>query len=180
MRNFQGVIFTWIWIYEEIFKSALVYRVSVPLKQAMTSAYSKSSNSSGFNPILQKFCMMICEIIGYKTVYHRHLNISRLIYLEKNSAYCFEFHNCTNKMEEFFFENKIFQGLGALFTTAKPLICASFFSTKKWFYTIFQVWLFNFNAILKTCFKNLFRKTVKNWWFYSFKQASRTLQATFS
>ena len=34
----------------------------------MTSAYSKSSNSSGFNPILQKFCMMICEIIVYKTV----------------------------------------------------------------------------------------------------------------
>ena len=31
---------------------------------------------------------------------------------------------------------------------------------------------------LNTCFKNLFRKTVKNCWFYSFKQATRTLQAT--
>ena len=25
MRNFQGIIFIWIWIYREIFKSALVY-----------------------------------------------------------------------------------------------------------------------------------------------------------
>ena len=29
----------------------------------ITSAYSQSSNSSGFNPILQKFYEMICEII---------------------------------------------------------------------------------------------------------------------
>ena len=28
------------------------------------------------------------------------------------------------------------------------------------------------------CFKNLFRKTDKKWWFYSFKQITRTLQAT--
>ena len=34
----------------------------------ITSAYSKSSNSSGFNPILQKFYEMICEIIVSKTV----------------------------------------------------------------------------------------------------------------
>ena len=40
----------------------------------------------------------------------------------------------------------------------------------------FQVWLFNFNIILlKTCFKNLFRKTEKKLWFYSFKQIVRTL-----
>ena len=30
--------------------------------------HSTSSNSSGFNPVLQKFYMMICEIIVYKTV----------------------------------------------------------------------------------------------------------------
>ena len=34
----------------------------------ITSAYSKSSNSSRFNPILQKFYRMICEITISKTV----------------------------------------------------------------------------------------------------------------
>ena len=37
-------------------------------KRVIISAYSKSSNSSVFSPILQKFCEMICEmIIVYKT-----------------------------------------------------------------------------------------------------------------
>ena len=40
------------------------------------------------------------------------------------------------------------------------------------------MWLFNLNIILKTCFKNLFRKSVKKWWYYSSKLATRTLQAT--
>ena len=35
----------------------------------MTSAYSKSSNSSGFNPNLQNFYEMICETVVSKTVY---------------------------------------------------------------------------------------------------------------
>ena len=34
----------------------------------MTSVYFKSSNSLGFNPILQKFYEIICEIIFSKTV----------------------------------------------------------------------------------------------------------------
>ena len=37
-------------------------------KKVITSAYSKSSNSSVFNPILQKFYEMIREIIVSKTV----------------------------------------------------------------------------------------------------------------
>ena len=37
-------------------------------KKLITSAYSKSSNSSGFNPILPKFCETICEITVLKTV----------------------------------------------------------------------------------------------------------------
>ena len=79
------------------------------------SAYSKSSNSSGFDSILQKFCEMICEVIVYKTVggiflifcqssfitnfivknhffeplNHRNLNNSRPIYFKKFSAHCF-------------------------------------------------------------------------------------------
>ena len=40
-----------------------------------------------------------------------------------------------------------------------------FFHKKKKIYTFFQVWSFHFNIILKTCFKNLFRKTVKKRWF---------------
>ena len=101
----------------------------------ITSAYSKNSNFSGFNPILQKFRMMICEIIVYKTVRgmflifcrsnfinnfivksnfseassHRNLIISRTIYLKKISTHRFEDHICTNKLQEFlknfFFED---------------------------------------------------------------------------
>ena len=69
--------------------------------------------------------------------------------------------------KNFFFPKKIFfQWFGDFFATIKPLIWASFFSTKKHFFSFFQVWLFNFNIILNICFKILFRKTVKNWWFY--------------
>ena len=103
----------------------------------------------------------------------RKLNISRPIYFLKISAHCFVSLICTNKLEEIFFQKSFFfQGLGAFFTTATWLIWASFFSTKNFFhkfYTFFQRWLFEFNIILKTCFKNLFGKTAKKWWFYSFK-----------
>ena len=46
--------------------------------------------------------------------------------------------------------------------TEKPLIWAPFFSTKNLFYTFCQRWLYNFDILLKTYFRNLFRKTVKN------------------
>ena len=36
-----------------------------------------------------------------------------------------------------------------------------FSAQKKVFYIYFQMWLFNFNAILRTCLKKLFRKTEK-------------------
>ena len=41
---------------------------TVFIKKVITSTNSTSSNSSGFNPILQKFYKMICEIIVSKTV----------------------------------------------------------------------------------------------------------------
>ena len=152
----------------------------------ITSAYSKTINSSGFQPILQKFYEMICEIIFSKTVCgillvflsiefinnfmeknnfsepqnHRKLNISRPIYFKKISAHHFEELIYTNKLDGFFFEKHCFQGLGAFFTTKKPLIWAPFFPQKIILY-FFQRWLFNFNMILKICFRNLFRKTVK-------------------
>ena len=103
-------------------------------KKVIISAYSKSSNSSGFNPILQKFYHMICEIIVSKTVCgiflilcrssfidnfivksnfsqpknHPNLNISRPICLIKISAHRFEDLICTNKLEEIFFRKKNF------------------------------------------------------------------------
>ena len=123
----------------------------------IASAHSKSSNLSGFNPILQKFYEMICEIIVSKTVcgiflifcrssfinnfmvknnfleakYHRKLNISEPIYFLKISAYLLVDLNCTISCKNFFFKKIFFKGLGAFSTTAKPLIWASFFSTKK-------------------------------------------------
>ena len=122
----------------------------------ITSAYSKSSYSSGFNSIVQKFCEMICEIIVYKTLCgiflifcrssfinnfivknhfseqqnHRNLNISRSIYFLKKLAHRFEDHIFTNKLEEFFFRKIFFLEHRAFFTTGKPLIWASFFPQK--------------------------------------------------
>ena len=120
--------------------------------------HSKNSNSSGFNPILQKFYKMICEVIVSKTVCGiflifcrssfinhlmmknsfsepkslRKLNISRSIYFKKISSHCFVGPLCTNKLGGwiFFFEKKFSQGLGAFLTTITRLIWVSFFSTK--------------------------------------------------
>ena len=87
-----------------------------------TSAHSKSSNSSGFNPILQNFYEMICEIIASKTVCGIFLIFCRsgfinnfmvknnfspkVKYLEthlflKNTAHRFEDLILANKLEEF-------------------------------------------------------------------------------
>ena len=122
-------------------------------------AHSKSSISSGFNPILQKFYEMIFEIIVSKMVggiflifcrssfisnfivknnllepkNYRKLNISSPIYFKKVSAHIFVDLICTNKLDEYFFKKFFFQGLRAFFTTAKPLIWASFFSTQNYF-----------------------------------------------
>ena len=129
----------------------------------ITSAHSKSSNSSGFNPILQKFYKMICNIIISETVCgiflilswssfinnfmvknscsesknQRKLNISRPIYLKKISAHRFVGPICTNKLKGIFFRNFFFQGLRAFFTTATQLIWRHFFQ-KKQFYTFFK------------------------------------------
>ena len=125
------------------------------------SAYSKSSNFSGFNLILQKCYEMICEIIISNTVCGiflffcqsrfinnfmeksnfsepLKLNISRLIYLKKISPYRFEDLICTNKLDGFFFRKTFFQGLGAFFMAEKQLIWAPFFSTKIYFIIFFK------------------------------------------
>ena len=166
----------------------------VNMKKVITSAYSKSSNSSGLilscrnfttwfvRQLSPKRCTefswsfvdQVFLIILLQRAIFRNLKITQTLkYLEthlfkKISAQCFEDH-IQISWKKFFFEKNFFQGLGAFFVIAKPLIWASFFSTQNLFYNFFQVWLFDFIIVLKTCFKNLFRKTVKNWWFYSFK-----------
>ena len=123
----------------------------------ITSAYSKSSNSSWFNPILLKFCVMICEIIVYKTVCgiflifcrsnfinylivksnfsepqnHWDFNISRPIYLEKISAHRFEGHICKNKLEKVVFWKKIFWRTWSFFHDCKATDLGLIFFHKK-------------------------------------------------
>ena len=93
------------------------------LKKVITNVLSKSSNSSGFSPILQRFYKMICEIIFSKTVCgiflifcrssfvnnfmvknnfleaknHRKLNISRPIHFKKKFAQRFVVLICAKK-----------------------------------------------------------------------------------
>ena len=161
----------------------------------ITSVHPKSSNSPGFNTILEKFYEMICEIIVSKVVCrnflifcrlsfinnfmiknnfsepknHRKLNISRSIYFKKISAHCFLGLICTKKLEEFFFFffHKVFSR--TFFHNCKTINLGVTFFHKKLILYFFQGWLFNFNIILKACFNNLLRKTAKKWLFYSFK-----------
>ena len=139
----------------------------------ITSTYSKSSNSLGLNPILQKFHEMICEIIvskkmsgifvvlWWKFFWNRKIikttNISKSFYFWKISANSFEDLICTNNLQGYFFFN-FSQGLGAFYTNAKPLIWMLYFCTKYLILHFFEARLFDFNIIFKTSFKNLFRK----------------------
>ena len=103
----------------------------------ITSAHSKSSNSSRFKKTLQKFYKMIWEIIVSKTVCgiflifcrsifinnfmaknsfsepknQRKLSISRSIYFKENSTHGFVGLICTNWLEGFFFEKFFFKDL---------------------------------------------------------------------
>ena len=123
----------------------------------MTSAHSKTSNSSGFNPILQRFCKMICEIIVSKTLCgiflifcwssfinnfmvrnsfsepknKRKLNISRAIYFEKISAHRFVVLICTNKREGFFFRKNFFSGTWSFFHDYSTTNLGAIFPRKK-------------------------------------------------
>ena len=123
----------------------------------ITSARSKSSNSSGFNRILQKFYEMICEITVSKTVCgiflifcrssfinnfmvknnflepknHRNLNISRPTYFKKISAHRFVGLICTNKLEEFFFRKSFLSKTWSFFHDYKTTNLGVIFFHKK-------------------------------------------------
>ena len=126
-------------------------------KTLITSAYSKSSNSAGLNPVLLKFHEKICEIIVSKTWYGVFLifccscfvnnfivknkfskrnitkssNILRSIYFLKISSHHFENFIYTKSAGGIFLSKRFFQVLGAFSTNANPLILASLFRTKK-------------------------------------------------
>ena len=107
---------------------------------------------------IKNFIMKILILLFFGALKSRKLKYLETHLFKKNFAHRFEDHICTNKLEEFFCRKCFFQRLAAFFTTAKPLIWASFFPTKNQFHTFFQVRLFNFNALSKTCFKNFFEK----------------------
>ena len=57
MRNFQGIIFTWIWVYGEIFKSALVYLQGFSLElnerimiETVMAGWIRKGSHNGYMP----------------------------------------------------------------------------------------------------------------------------------
>ena len=70
--------------------------------------------------------------------------------------------------KNFFFRKIFFSRTWSFFHHCKTTNLGLIFFHKKIILYFFQVWLFNFNTVLKTCFKNLFRKAT----------ATRSLQAT--
>ena len=74
--------------------------------------------------------MKILILLFFGALKSRKLKYLETHLFKKNSAHRFEDHICTNKLEELFFENNLFQGLGVFFATEKPLILASFFQQK--------------------------------------------------
>ena len=147
----------------------------------ITSAHSKSFNSPGFNPIMQKFYQIICEIIVTKTVCvtflifcrssfisnflvknsfsepknQRKLNISRPIYFQIIQHNNLQVLSVQITWKDFFFRNIFSSRTWSFFnycsTTNLGVI----------FFHFLQGWLFDLNIILKTWFQNLFRKTEK-------------------
>ena len=103
--------------------------------------------------------------------FFRTLKLLKLKYLEihlfkkkKKSAHRFEEHICPSKLEEFFFfffRKKIISRTWGFFCDCKTTDLGLIFFHKKLILYFFQVWLFNFKIVLKTCFKNLFGKTEK-------------------
>ena len=159
------------------------------LKKLITSAHPESSICSGFNSIYQKFYKIICEIIVSKTVCgisliffrssfisnftvknnfsepknYRKLNISRPIYFWKISAHRFVRLICTNKLEKFVFQKLFLSRTWSFFHECKTTNLDVTFFHKILILHLCPKVIFNFNIILKTCYKNLFKKTLKKW-----------------
>ena len=128
------------------------------------SWHSKSSNYLVFNPILQKFCEMICEITVHKMLCgiflifcrssfinnfmvknnflksknHWKLNISRTIYFKKISSQRFVDLICTNKLEVFFFQKIFLSRSWGSFHECKTTNLGPFFPQKIDFILFFK------------------------------------------
>ena len=125
----------------------------------MLTTYYKGSNLLGFNTTLQKFWDMICEIIFCKTVSGISWFFVVLVNILHAVTVLINLFAQINWID-FFFQKYFFNDVGFFFKTEKPLIWVSFFAKKMIFY-FFQLWLFNFNAIFKTCVKIYWEKLKK-------------------
>ena len=144
--------------------------LTVFYKEIISSPYSKGSNSLEFNPILQKFSEMICEIILSKMVSRMSLifrrshfinnfvvknnffwnrEISRPIYFKNISAHHFEYLTITNKLEGSFFKKILFID-PELFLRFQSHSLARHFLHKKLIEYFFQI--FNFTHALNNYF----------------------------
>ena len=131
----------------------------------ITSGYSKSSNSSEFNPISQKYYEMICEIIVSTTMCgmflifcqlsfvnnfmvknnfsepqnHQKLNISRPIYFKKYSYLKNPKKDLTQiNWKDLFFRKKIFfLRTWRFFQDCKTLIVMLFYTKYIFLYTLY-------------------------------------------
>ena len=130
----------------------------------ITSSNSNSINSSGFNPVLQKFYEMICEIIVSQTMCGillifcqsslsddfivknnfrepqnlRNVNILRPTYFKKISYSVLKIISAHVSWKKIFWKKIFFPRLGAFLVTGKPLIWATFFSRENLFYIFFS------------------------------------------
>ena len=125
----------------------------------MLTTYYKGSNLLGFNTTLQKFWDMICEIIFCKTVSGISWFFVVLVNILHAVTVLINLFAQINWID-FFSQKYFFNAVGFFFKTEKPLIWVSFFAKKMIFY-FFQLWLFNFNAIFKTCVKIYWEKLKK-------------------
>ena len=140
----------------------------------ITSAYSKSSNSSGFNPILQKFYKMICEIIVFKTVcgillvffvnrilliilwrtIFRNCKITKS-WISRDPFISKKFPRTVLKIVSVqiswtdFFSKSIFLRTWSFFHDWKTTNLGTISFHKKIILYFLQRWLFNFNILLK-------------------------------
>ena len=130
----------------------------------MLTTYYKGSNLLGFNTTLQKFWDMICEIIFCRTVSGISWFFVVLVNILHAVTVLINLFAQINWID-FFFQKYFFNDVGFFFKTEKPLIWVSFFAKKMIFY-FFQLWLFNFNAIFKTCVKIYWEKLKKRWFYY--------------
>ena len=140
--------------------------LTVFYKEIISSPYSKGSNSLEFNPILQKFSVMICEIILSKMVSRMSL-IFRRSHFINNFVVKNNFFETVKSRDLFilkifphtilnilplqiswriFFQKNPFHWSGAFFTIPKSLTCASFFAQK-------INWILFSDIQFHTCFK---------------------------